>query len=159
MPSEIQNVLDKHEQQRPLSCFQSAVEMVLKLNSILSEGDYPEQSITANDGCGYEPFAGKKKRYGRFEVSFEEIKFDPLGDAIKKGRELLEEDIYPIYSFMLPDRSGYHGFVGFKNEMDDISFFTKAQLGPCAAHRFNLLEIIIPQTKTEILLVRFSGVP
>ena len=129
--------------------------MVLKLQGILEIHEYPEQNITSNDERGFAPFAGKTKRYGKWEASFEERKFEPITDnALEHGRALLKERIYPIYSFRWPDGSGYHGFVGFMNEMNDISFVTKNKLGPSAAKRFNLMEIIIPQKKTEILIVR-----
>lgn len=152
--AEINLILNKHEQKRPLSCFQSAVEMVLKLHGVVAEGEYPEQDIVANDQRGYEPFAGKEKQYGETHVSFEEIKFEPLGGAVDKGRELLKEGVYPIFSFMWPDGSGFHGFVGFQNEGGDLSFFTKKSIGVCLATRLNLPEIIFAQVKTEILVVR-----
>ena len=71
--------------------------MVLKLHGVVAEGEYPEQDIVANDQRGYEPFAGKEKQYGETHVSFEEIKFEPLGGAVDKGRELLKEGVYPIF--------------------------------------------------------------
>ena len=155
VPAKIFSLLSGHEQKREYSCFQSAVEMVLKSHGILKIHEYPEQNISENDRRGFEPFAGKTKCYGNWEASFEERKFEPITDkAIEDGRALLKEGIYPIYSFMWPDGSGYHGFVGFLNEMNDISFVTKNKLGTSVAKRFNLMEIILPQKKTEILIVR-----
>ena len=151
-PGEIKNILDQHEQKRPFSCFQSAVEMVLKLNEVIAQDEYPEQSVDANDGRGYEPFSGKTKHYGRVAVCFEEIKFDPFGSAIDKGRELLEDGLYPIYSFEWPS-GGFHGFVAFTNETGGISFFTKTKLGILPADRYELNNVL-PQKKTEILVVR-----
>lgn len=159
-PVEAQNILNGHQQLRSHSCFQSAVEMVLKLYGALREGEYPEQNIPANDRRGFEPFAGKTKRYGAWEVIFEERKFEPFTPtALDQGRALLEEGVYPIYSFIWPDGSGYHGFVGFTNEVGDLCFFTKKRVGGCPVERVNLLEIILSQTKTELLVVRASQRP
>ena len=132
-PDAVHSIVDKHEQLRPFSCFQSAVEMVLKLHGVLAEGEYPEQSILANDRCGYVPYAGKMKKYGDYHVVFEERKFPQISHAaIDEGRRLLSEGIYPIFSFRWPEgrEEDYHGFVGFLNEGGDISLSRRRMLAP-----------------------------
>lgn len=157
--AQVQQLLDRHQQLRPLSCFQSAVEMVLKLYGIIAVDAYPEQCIVANDGRGFEPFAGKRKRYGAIEVDFIEEKFEPISQAaFDRGRALMDEGIYPIYSFQWPN-GGFHGFVGFRNEAGELEFITKTQLGPGAAQRFTEAYLRPHQTKTEILIVRRVVLP
>jgi hypothetical protein len=156
-PAAIQATLGRHDQLRPFSCFQSAVEMVLKLRGIVGEGAYPEQNTCEYDRRGYEPYASSSRHYGCWHVTFEEERFDPITPvAIRRGKELLEEGIYPIYSFEWPHGTPcrFHGFVGFRNESGDISFVTKDLVGPCPALRMERDAIVPFQKKTEILIAR-----
>lgn len=152
--AQVQQLLDSHQQLRPFSCFQSAVEMVLKLYSVIPANAFPEQNIVANDGRGYEPFAGKRKHYGATEIEFIEEKFEPFtAAAVDRGRALLNEGIYPIYSFRWPT-GGFHGFVGFRNEAGELEFITKDKVGSALAKRYARADLMPHQAKTEILIVR-----
>lgn len=105
--AQVHQLLDGHQQLRPLSCFQSAVEFVLKLYGVIPPNAYPEQNIVANDGRGYEPFAGKRKHYGATEIEFIEEKYEPIRAAgIDRWRALLNEDICEPMPLRINVRSG-----------------------------------------------------
>lgn len=157
---QIRTVIDPHEQKRQNSCVQSAVEMVLKLNGIIAAGEYPEQAYQKLDGKGFAAYTAiGHRRYGRFLVTFREIKFDKnlcadwRKDAWASGLDHLRGNIFPVYSFSRG--AGYHCYLGIPHETDGLQFITKPQVGPGQAEIQGRLGIWQHQFKTEILTVRY----
>ena len=159
-PAEIKKIRDNHTQMRENTCFQSAVEMVLKLYGAIREEEYPEQSFVELDGGGIAPFAERAQRiYDGFEATFAEEKFPEarfaadLEEAKRRGIALLAEGIYPIYSLVWPS-DGYHAFVGIPHSQDKMQFITKSKMGKSYTKISNVLELWPHQVKTEILIVQ-----
>ena len=152
-PDEIKAIIDNHTQMREHSCFQSAVEMALKLYGIIDAESYPEQAIVENDGKGFEPFKGTKT-YGATTVSFTETKYEPISDnATQEAKALFAKNIYPVFSFRWPVGS-FHGFVGYTSPNGDLAFITKNSLGKGYTDIWPQSKIWPHQAKTEILTVR-----
>jgi hypothetical protein len=156
---EIRRIIDPHEQRRGLSCVQSAVEMVLKLNGLVPGGTHPEQDIVDLDEMGFAPYdALGTKHFNDVAVGFREVKFDKRlcqnwrAAAWAAGLKLLQTDIYPIYSFQVP--AGYHCYVGIPDAADEMQFITKPKTGRCEAEIQGRHGIWAHQFKTEILVVR-----
>ena len=153
-PVQIRSVINGHTQMREHSCFQSAVEMVLKLYNVISLDSYPEQAIVENDGKGFQPFQ-TTKQYGSTLVSFEETKYEPISQAaLDKCVELLNGGIFPVLSLSWPDGRGFHGFIAFLSDKDSLSFITKEQIGKAHTRIYEQADIWPFQAKTEILGVR-----
>ena len=151
---EIRAVIDGHTQMRHNTCFQSAVEMVLKLYGILGIEEYPEQALHELDGQGFAPYSatGLTKIYNGTTVSFEEVKYEPLSPAARaRGIQLLNQDIYPIYALMIA--GNHHEFIGIPDAVSHIQFITKAYPGK-ANTIIQSAGLLDAQVKTEILLIR-----
>ena len=142
------------------TCFQSAVEMVLKLYGIVGEEEYHEQSNLDLDGLGIAPFSqrGAGAYHGK-DVTFTEEKFPEdrfaanRDEAWNRGVALLAEGVYPIYSLVWPT-GGHHGFVGVPHQSEQMHFVTKSALGKAHTKFASRLELWRHQVKTEILIIR-----
>ncbi len=161
-PAEIKKVIDNHTQMRGNTCFQSAVEMVLKLYGVIREEEYYEQSLVELDGRGIAPFADRGRRiYGGIEVTFVEEKFPEARfaanheEAWNRGVALLGDGVYPIYSLIWP--AGHHAFVGIPHRSEKMQFITKSALGKSHTKISSRFELWPNQVKTEILIVRSAA--
>ena len=159
-PAEIYKIISNHTQMRVDTCFQSAVEMVLKLNGIVGEEEYHEQSDVDLDGQGIAPFSQRATAsYHGKAVTFIEEKFPEErfaannNEAWERGVALLAEGIYPIYSLAWPT-GGHHGFVGVPHPSEGMHFVTKKLLGKAHTKFACRLELWPHQAKTEILIIR-----
>lgn len=160
--NQIRQVVDNHAQMRQNSCFQSAVEMVLKLYDILPIDAYPEQAFANLDGvAGFAHYVQLgQKTYNGTTVTFAEEKFDANQPpnwktaAWQRGVALLAQDVYPIFSLARPG-GGFHGHIAIPDAADHMQFITRETLGLGAdaeiQGRQGRWQI---QTKAEILIVR-----
>jgi len=151
-PQEIKTVIDQHTQMRGGTCFQSGVEMALKLYGVIEADSYPEQSIVENDGKGFDPFKGTKT-YGEVIVSFLESKHEPISQkALDECSKLLADGVFPVLSFAW--HGGFHSAIAFTDSNGEIAFITKEQIGKRYTSIWLQRDIWPHQTKTEILAVR-----
>jgi len=164
--AEITVIADNHAQMREYSCVQSAIEMVLKLYGYLGQDEYPEQAHEELDGKGFIPWhmvIGARIYHGK-KFTFVEEKFDnnlQPGNwkqaAWGRGMQLLDEQIYPIYSFEKPHKPGqFHCWLGIRCEDQyGMQFTTKPLLGLTEKEiQSQIGPVWAAQTKTEILIIR-----
>ena len=149
---QIKAIIDNHTQMRSTTCFQLAVEMVLKLYEIIDADSYPEQAIVENDARGFEPFK-ENKAYGETTVSFTETKYDPISvKAVDDCVQLLKEGVFPILSFAW--NNDFHSAIAFTDPDGKIAFITKEAIGKRYTNIWSLADIWPQQRKTETLAVR-----
>jgi hypothetical protein len=154
---ELRTQLNQHRQYREFSCFQSAPEMWLKLNNVISWTDYPEQSISQNDGRGYEPYPDNgTKPYNGVSVHFRKETFHPPYDKLFAALSAeLSEGRYVVVSLHSPGNNLWHGYIVTHKEADDFIVFTKS--GPNGAtEQDHLKDRLSTNEKVDCLFMRIG---